>query len=242
MKTTAIVQARMGSSRLPAKVMSMLADKTVLAHDIERIKQMKEIDEIIIATTTNSTDDVIAEEASKNGAKVFRGSESDVLSRYYYAAKESGSDIVVRITSDCPLIDPFVGDEILKFYKSNNYDVVTNGGADPERTYPRGLDIEVFSFRVLELAQNNADKPHQREHVTPYMYENDFPVHYYKNNINLSKYRWTLDTPEDYELISKIYEHLYKGNHDFYMDDIVAVFEQHPELYDINAKIIQKKY
>lgn len=240
-KTTAIIQARMGSTRLPGKVMKNLLGKTVLAHVIERVKQAKILDDIIIATTKKDDDDCIADEALRCGVKVFRGSEEDVLSRYYFAAKENNTDIIVRITSDCPLIDPNVINDIVSFFKQNRYDIVTNAGIDlTQRTYPRGLDTEVFSYTVLEEAYKNATEKYQREHVTPYIYENAKRIFYYKNDINYSHYRWTLDTEEDWMLIKKLYEHLYHGKHDFYMSDVLMVMEQNPELFQINKDVKQK--
>lgn len=242
MKIGAIIQARMGSTRLSGKVMKDLEGKTVLEHVIDRVKQSKMIDEIIIATTIHERDLVIEEEALRCGVKAFRGSEDDVLSRYYYAAKENDLDVVVRITSDCPLIDPKVLDEVIQCYVNNDYDIVSNAGSDlSKRTYPRGLDTEVFSFKVLENAFSNAKETYQREHVTPYIYENSTWVYYYKNDIDYSKHRWTLDTDEDLNLISEIYKHLYHGEHDFYLSDIVKLFEERPELFNINAHIEQKK-
>lgn len=242
MRIGAIIQARMGSTRLSGKVMKDLEGKTVLEHVIDRVRQSKMIDEIIIATTTHDRDDVIETEALRCGVEVFRGSEDDVLARYFYAAKENNLDIVVRITSDCPLIDPFVIDEIINFYLENKFDLVTNAGSDLlQRTYPRGLDVEVFSFEILEKAHQNADKSYQREHVTPYIYENSTSIYYYKNLQDYSNHRWTLDTEEDFELISEIYRCLYHGSHDFYLNDIVNIFDTNPELFSINAHIEQKK-
>lgn len=242
MKIGAIIQARMGSTRLSGKVMKDLEGKTVLEHVIDRVKQSKMIDEIIIATTTHERDSVIEVEALRCGVKAFKGSEDDVLSRYYYVAKENGLDVVVRITSDCPLIDPKVIDEIIQCYVNNDYDIVSNAGSDiSKRTYPRGLDTEVFSFEVLENAFTNAKEAYQREHVTPHIYENSSNVYYYKNDIDYSKYRWTLDTDEDFKVISEIYKHLYHGEHDFYLSDIVKLFQAKPELFSINAHIEQKK-
>ncbi len=242
MKVGAIIQARMGSTRLPEKIMKNLCGKTVLSHDIERIKQSKLIDEIIIATTTNDSDKIIYSEAIKCGVKAFRGSEEDVLSRYYYAASENNLDIVMRLTSDCPLIDPKLIDEMLKFYIDNSYDIVSNAGSDlKNRTYPRGLDTEIFTFKLLETAFNKANEKYQREHVTPYIYENTKNIFYYKNDVDYSKYRITLDTEEDFELIKEIYKELYHGEHDFYLDDIIDLFKKKPELYDINKHIEQKK-
>ncbi len=241
-KIVAIIQARMGSTRLPGKVMKDLCGKTVLAHDIERVKQSKFIQEIVIATTTSQEDDRIVKEALNNGVKVYRGSEEDVLSRYYEAAVENNGDIVVRITSDCPLIDPFVIDSMIHCYVENDYDLVTNAGSDlTQRTYPRGLDVEVFSFGILKEAYENAEKAYQREHVTPYIYENSKNIFYYKNDVDYSKYRWTLDTEEDFELIKEIYAELYRGRHNFYFEDILCLFTRKPELFEINKNVEQKK-
>lgn len=241
-KVVSIIQARTGSSRLPKKIMRILCGKTILAHDIERIKQSKNINEIIIATTINEEDDIIVKEAQFNGVKVYRGSEEDVLDRYYNAALENNADVIVRITSDCPLIDPYITEEIISFYLNNDYDLVTNSGDDlSKRTYPRGLDVEVFSFEILEKAHLNADKYYQREHVTPYIYENSKNIYYYKNNTNYSKHRWTIDTEEDFELIEAIYEELYNGKHDFYFKDILNLFDRKPQLFDINKHVEQKK-
>lgn len=241
-KVVAIIQARMGSIRLPAKVMMELCGKTVLEHVINRVKRAKEIDEIVIATTILDRDDIIADEAARCGVKYYRGSEDDVLSRYYEAAKENNADIIVRITSDCPLIDPNIVDSIVKYYKNSNYDIVTNAGIDlTQRTYPRGLDTEVFSFATLKEAYERATEKHQREHVTPYIYENSNKIFIYKIDIDFSMYRWTLDTPEDFELISKVYDELYSENDIFLFDDILELFQRRPELVEINKHIEQKK-
>lgn len=241
MKVAAIIQARMGSTRLPGKVMKKLSGKTVLSHVIERVRQSNLIEEIIIATTTHDRDNIIEEEAVKCGSKVFRGSEKDVLSRYYFAAKEYKVDIIVRITSDCPLIDPYVIDKIINFYQNSQYDLVTNAGADlSKRTYPRGLDTEVFSFEVLENAFLNGKEDYHREHVTPFIYENSDNVYYFKNEIDYSNHRWTLDTEEDFKLISEIYNKLYIGSHDFYLNEIIELLKEDTDLYKINAHIEQK--
>jgi spore coat polysaccharide biosynthesis protein SpsF len=242
MKIGAIIQARMGSTRLSGKVMKVIEGKTVLQHVIERVLQSKMINEVIIATTVHERDNVIENESLKHGVKVYRGSEDDVLSRYYYAAKENAINIVIRITSDCPLIDPFVIDNIIESYLTGDYEIVTNAGSDlSQRTFPRGLDVEVVSFEMLEKAFYNAKKTYQREHVTPYIYENSKKVFIYKNDIDYSKYRWTLDTEEDFELISEVYDRLYKSEHNFYLNEIIELFYQEPDLYQINAHIEQKK-
>lgn len=244
MKTVAIIQARIGSTRLPGKILKVLMGKTVLQHVIERVQQAGSIDKIIIATTILDQDNPVVDEAVKCGVNYFRGSENDVLARYYLAAKNNNADIIVRITSDCPLIDPIVTDEIVNFYKDKEvYDIVTNASGDlSKRTYPRGLDTEVFSFNALGKAYEQADKQHQREHVTPYIYENNPMIYYYKNKIDYSMYRWTLDTEEDFELIKEIYGYLYKGKHDFYLQDVINLFAIHPELTKINAHVEQKRF
>lgn len=242
MKIAAIIQARMGSTRLSGKVMKDLNGKTVLSHVIERVRQSKLIEDIIIATTIHERDNIIETEAINYGSKVYRGSEDDVLSRYYFAAKENNVDTIIRITSDCPLIDPNVIDEIIKFYLKGNYDLVTNAGSDlTQRTYPRGLDTEIFSFEVLENAFINGKESYHREHVTPFIYEHSKKIYYFKNKVDYSKYRWTLDTEEDYKLISEIYNRLYKGTHDFYLPDIIELFKAEPGLFTFNAHIEQKK-
>jgi len=241
-KAVAIIQARVGSTRLPRKVLKEIKGKTILYHVVQRVKQCKYIDDIIIATSNLEQDDDIVKEAKGIGVSYFRGSESDVLSRYYHAAKSNNADIIVRITSDCPLIDPNVTDKLVKHYLNNKHDIVTNAVADlSKRTYPRGLDTEVFSFKQLELANLNAKEPYQREHVTPYIYENTDNIYYYLNEIDYSKYRWTLDTKEDFILINEIYNHFYNGNHDFYLNEIVKFMEENPKLHDIN-KNFEKKY
>lgn len=242
MKVGAIIQARMGSTRLPGKVMMKIKGKSVLEHVIDRVSQSEKVDEIIIATTTEDCDNVIVDEALKAGVKSYRGSEDDVLSRYYFAAKENAIDVIIRITSDCPLVDPRIVDEIVNSYVKKDYDIVSNASADlTQRTFPRGLDIEVFSFELLEKAFYDANKQYHREHVTPYIYENSKKIFYYKNDIDYSMHRWTLDTKEDFELITVIYDRLYKGIHNFYFMDIIELLIKEPKIFDINAHIKQKK-
>ncbi|EQK42307.1 cytidylyltransferase family protein [[Clostridium] bifermentans ATCC 638] len=240
MNIVAIVQARLGSSRLPGKVMKKICKKTVLEHVYERLKLSKYLNDIVIATTDKDEDKKIIGLCEELGINYFIGSEDDVLSRYYNCAKKYNVDTVVRITSDCPLIDSKVLDEMLSFYINNKYDLVTNAGAEIYRTYPRGLDIEIFSFNLLKTAYLNANQNYEKEHVTPYIYENGFNIHYYKNNKDYSKYRLTLDTKEDFELINKIYCELYNDNHNFFLEDIIKVLENNPKLELINKYIKQK--
>ncbi|VXB47184.1 Spore coat polysaccharide biosynthesis protein F, CMP-KDO synthetase [Exiguobacterium sp. 8H] len=242
MKTVAIIQARMGSTRLPGKVLMKLQGRTVLDHVIARVKQAKLIDEIIVATTTLSEDDVLSEEAKRYGVRVYRGSSDNVLSRYYEAAMEAEAEVVIRITSDCPLIDPFIIDHVIQQYRDTTNHLVTNVGTKPsERTFPRGLDVEVFSFESLFDAYHHATKDYEQEHVTPLIYEqHQHNVSCYDNETNYSQHRWTLDTPEDLKLISEIYSRLYKGEHDFYLEDIIRLFKEDPQLIEINKHIEQK--
>lgn len=243
-KVVAIIQARMGSTRLPGKVMLNLCGKTVLGHVIERVKQSKRINEIVIATTTHTRDDCIVDEAKKHSVKFFRGSEDDVLSRYYNAGKEIKADIVVRITSDCPVIDTIIIDKMvgkfLNLFKNNKIDYMSN---TLNRTFPRGLDAEIISFLVLEKIFKEAQKQHEREHVTPYIYQNPhkFKLVGFKNEINYSCYRWTLDTPEDLNVITMIYKYLYSEKKVFWLDDIIDFIKTHPEIHDINKHVEQKK-
>jgi spore coat polysaccharide biosynthesis protein SpsF len=240
-----IIQARMGSTRLPGKVMKKIKGKSVLFYVVERVKKSRLIDQIVIATTTNKQDEVIVEEAERLNVKCFRGSEQDVLSRYYYAAKKFDADVIVRITSDCPLIDSQVSDIIINYYldHKNEYDYVGNAGPNREnRTYPRGLDTEVFSFDVLKEAFDKAKKNYQREHVTPFIYENSerFNIYYLKAEGKLKKpgIRITLDTEQDFELIYKVINHF--ENIDFNTEDVINFLENHAELLKINRDVKQK--
>lgn len=243
MNVVCIMQTRIGSTRLPGKVLKKICGKTVLEHDIDRLKRIRNINKIVIATTILEKDNCIVEEADRLGISYYRGSEEDVLSRYYYAAKENNADIVVRVTSDCPLIDSEVSGEIIQYYIDNKhkYDYVSN---TIDRTYPRGLDTEVFSFKALEKAFNEAESQRDREHVTPYIWDNSklFRLFQYKNDVDCSGLRWTLDTIEDFELISKIYQALYsEGNNNFYMNDIIELYKGNSQLKEINKYIEQKK-
>jgi spore coat polysaccharide biosynthesis protein SpsF len=233
----------MGSTRLPGKIMRPLCGKTVLAHVVERVSQARLIGGIIIATTDLAEDDAIARHAEDDlGLRCYRGSADDVLARYCGAARKFGlSGGVVRITSDCPLYDPFAADEAIRFFLGHGYDIVTNGGSRPEqRTYPRGLDTEIFTLAALEGAFERAGEPHQREHVTPYIYETSPKAYYYRNRTDLSRHRWTLDTPEDWDFVSAVYGQLYRGVHDFYCADIIRMLDRHPEIFAINSRVEQK--
>lgn len=241
MSKDVIIQARMGSTRLPGKVLKKIKGKPVLWHVVKRVEQSKLIDNVIIATTTSENDDKIVEFCQAYNIKYYRGSEENVLKRYYETAKYFNTDIILRITSDCPLIDPQIIDELLRFYIKNDYDLVTNAGSDlSQRTYPRGFDTEIFSYQLISTIFKKANEKYQLEHVTPYIYENNYKIFYYKNTKDYSKYRLTLDTKQDYELISNIYEALYNGKHDFYLEAITHFLKQNESLIEINKNNVQK--
>lgn len=241
MKTVIIVQARMTSTRLPGKVLKKVLDKPLLEYQIERLLRVKMADEIVIATTINDTDLPIIELCNRLSVPFFRGSEEDVLSRYYKAALSYKADIIVRVTSDCPIVDPQVIDKVIQFYVEHypKYDYVSNC---LERTYPRGMDTEVFSFKVLDDAFKEATIQSDREHVTPFIYRQ--PHRYRLANVisseNQSQYRWTVDTSEDYQLIKKIIVNLYPINQFFNLQDCVTLINKNPEWKRINIHIKQK--
>lgn len=244
MKVVCLVQARVGSTRLPGKILKEICGKTILHHEIDRLKKCKEIDEIVIATTDKEDDDKIVNEAKKLSVKYFRGSENDVLSRFYYAAKENNADIVVRVTSDCPCIDFEILDKMLIYfkdkYKEKQIDYLSN---TINRTYPRGYDIEIFTFSALEKSYINAKKEYEREHVTPYIYDktNNFLKLSFENTEDYSKYRVTLDTIEDFIVIKNIFENLYYKNPYFKLNDVVQYLNNNLHIVDINKHIEQKK-
>jgi spore coat polysaccharide biosynthesis protein SpsF len=241
-KVAAIIQARMGSTRLPGKVLKKVLGKTLLDYQIERVKRAKTIDEIIIATTTKESDDPIAQICQKLSIPYYRGSEEDVLSRYYEAATKFNVDVVVRLTSDCPIIDPNIIDNVVEHYLENKdrYDYVSN---TLTRTYPRGLDTEVMSYEVLKRVHEEAKELVYREHVTAYIYHHpdQFRLCNVSNEKNESKHRWTVDTEEDFELIEKIISKLYPENTYFNMDDVLKLIDENPTWIDINSHIEQKK-
>lgn len=240
MNTHIIMQARMGSTRLPGKVMKSLAGKPVLWHDIERCRASKRSTGVIIATTTNPEDDEIERVCREWGVDYFRGSWDDVLSRYYGAATKYRSDVVVRVTSDCPLIDPAIIDLTIEGLGDNDY--VTNV---LDRNFPRGMDAEVFTMAALTKAQQEATKEFDREHVTPFIREHagtlfktkgiDMPDAYH-----FPQFRLTLDTPEDYALFTKIYDAFYRDGELIDVPSVLRWLNEHPEIAAINAEVKQK--
>lgn len=242
MRTVAVIQARMGSTRLPGKVLRDLCGRSVLAHVIERVRACKAIDQIVVATTTSPTDEAIVEEALSCDADYYRGSEEDVLERYYLAARFAAARIVIRITSDCPLLDPaLLGHMIEAFVADGALDYMSN---TQQRRYPRGLDAEIFTFLALEAAYWQAEKLYEREHVTPFIYQHPelFKIGSYAVGEDNSSHRWTLDTADDWALIEAIYNELYQdGVPPFTTAEVLQLLQRRPELVALNAHVEQKK-
>ena len=242
MTVLAIIQARMGSTRLPGKILKEVNGKPLLAYQIDRVRQSKCIEKIVIATTVEQKDDQIVAFCEQYNVEYYRGSENDVLARYYEAAEQFGGDIIVRLTSDCPIIDPVVIDETIRYYidHASEFDYVSN---TIERTYPRGLDTEVFSEGALEKSYKDATLERDREHVTAYMYSNPekFRIGSISNSQNLGNHRWTVDTSEDFQLVELILSNLYSENQFFNMRDVIELLEKHPDWVQLNYHIEQKK-
>lgn len=235
---TVIIQARTGSTRLPGKVLKKVLGKTILELMVERVKRAKTIDKIVIATTDRPADKKIADLARKLGLDFYRGSENDLLDRYYQTAKKFNADFIVRLSSDCPLIDHEVIDKVAGFYLKNkkNCDYVSN---TYPATYPDGMDTEVFSFKALKEAWQKADLPSEREHLTQYI--RNHPEKFKKRNVrnakDLHRLRLTLDNPEDFILIKKIFTALYAKNKYFGLGDILDFLEKNPKLALINSHL-----
>jgi glutamate-1-semialdehyde 2,1-aminomutase len=230
----AIVQARMGSTRLPGKVLKKLNGKTLIEIIFHRLSLSEKIDKIILATSHNSENDLLAIIVENIGFEVFCGSEDDVLDRYYQAAKLYSPETVVRITGDCPIIDPWLLDEVIALYQENDVDYVSN--REPP-TFPDGLDMEVFSFAALETAYEQAKKPFEREHVTPFLCtDGQFKRLNYTNETDLSGERWTVDNSEDFEVINNVFNY-FKPNIDFTWRDVLELKQTHSEYFEANKNL-----
>jgi spore coat polysaccharide biosynthesis protein SpsF len=230
----------MSSTRLPGKVLHKVLDKPLLAYQVERLRRVTGADELVIATTTNTADDALVEFCRNLGVDWIRGEEEDVLARYYRAGKQYRADAVVRLTADCPLIDPAVIDRVIGVYRSgaDRYDYVAN---TLERTYPRGMDCEVIAWKVLVEAYREAVEKADREHVTRYIYTD--PQKYRLRNVaytsDQNRHRWTVDTPEDFELIKRIIEALYPTKPAFDLEDCLELLRQNPTWSNLNSHIRQ---
>jgi spore coat polysaccharide biosynthesis protein SpsF len=236
-KVVTIVQARMSSSRLPGKVMKTILGKSVLLLQIERMSYSKLCGQIVVATSTNKNDDIIEEFCHTNNIALFRGDEDDVLDRHYQCAKQYQADIISKIPSDCPLIDSRVIDKVFGYFLQNQFDFVSN--LHPA-SYPDGNDVEVFTFSALEKAAKEASKKLEREHTTPYFWEN--PQSFNLGNVLWDKdldysmsHRFTLDYQEDFLFIQRVFEELYSINPNFSLDDILNLLKTNPGIYNINA-------
>jgi len=234
MKIGIITQARTGSKRLPKKVLKKINDLTFLQIHLRRVIKSKLANIYIVATTDSKKDDIICNLSIDEGFKVYRGSEDDVLDRYYKAAKENKIDVIVRLTSDCPLIDPELIDIIIQKHFSYKKDFTSNV---TERTFPDGLDVEVFNFKILEKAWVNSKNKSDREHVTHYIWKNEkiFTNYCFKNKVDYSKYRLTLDYPEDLKLFKSLIKKIGYKNH---WTDYVELIKNNKSLYQINKSRI----
>lgn len=236
-----IVQARMGSTRLPGKILKNILNKPLLAYQLERLKRVSSVKNLVVATTTLPEDQQVADLCQIMGIPVIRGDVENVLSRYLQAARAFNAQIIVRISGDCPLIDPALIDKAMQMFREHipPYDYVSN---TIMRTYPRGLDVEVFTIKSLEDAAKNARHLEEKEHVTPYIWQKPDTYHigHLMQEKDESSYRWTVDTIEDFTLISKIIEALYPENPSFSKDNVIDLLGKHPDWIEINRHIQQK--
>lgn len=241
MRTVAIVQARMGSTRLPGKVLRPLAGRPMVERVLERARRIAGVAEVVLATTVLAEDDPLAAYVGRAlGANVVRGPVDDVLARYVGAAASARAEAIVRITADCPLLSPVVSGHVVARFldAAGALDYVSNV---VRRTYPRGLDTEILSREALERAHREAVEPADREHVTRYVYRHPerFRIGSVEAERDLSAYRWTVDTPEDLALAERLYDEL-GPRADFEVDDVLAALARHPEWAELNRGLAQK--
>ncbi len=237
-----ILQARIISTRLTAKVLMKICNKPIIHLIIERLTHCKKIDDIILAIPDTNQNDVLEEYATKLGCHYYRGSEEDVLSRYYQTARQFDISEIVRVTGDCPLIDPILVDLMVEHYLKEKVDYAAIG---VEGNFPRGLDAEIFSFETLKKINIEAQHDYEREHVTPYVYEHPefFKIRFDEATDKLKRpeIRLTVDTQEDFNFVREIFENLYYEENLFHTEDIIDFLDSHPELLSINAYVSQKK-
>lgn len=240
MKVVVIIQAHMGSTRLPGKVLMDLAGEPMLARVVARSRRAQTVDKVVVAATVRPADNAIANLCVEREWPCFRGGEEDVLDRHYHAAIAHGADAVVRITSDCPLIEPEIIDRVVREFLDLQPGVDYACNVLPRRTFPRGLDTEVMRFDALEQAWREDHNPAWREHVTPYIQCNPglFRIHGVTNEMDLSHMRWTVDTPEDLAFVRRIYDHF--GHNLFSWREVLGVLGQHPEWSEVNKRVEQK--
>lgn len=239
MRTVCIVQARMSSTRLPGKVLLPLAGREVLAHVLDRLDFCKTLDEVVVATSTDPSDDVLAQWCGSRGVPVFRGSLQDVLDRYYQCAKDNRATAVVRITADCPALDPTLVDEVVRGFHADGYDLFYLGGE-----FPDGLDCEVFAFAALERAWREAVLPSEREHVGPYIMNHPewFRLGSLQKFKGLAHHRWTLDEPRDLTFLQSVFERLQRSDgQPFRTQDLLDLLDREPALLQANEGIIRNE-
>ncbi len=236
MKTVAIVQARMGSTRFPNKVMRPVCGTPMIGLLLERLSKARKIDQIVLATSVDPCNDPLASYVESIGYPVYRGSERDVLDRYYRAAKQHQADVVVRVTGDCPLVDPNVVDSVIGLFDESSVDYASNV-APP--TYPDGLDVEVFTFSALDLAWNEARNPQHREHVTPFIRESPRCTRInLGNSSDESAQRWTVDEPEDLAVVERVFAHFHPRR-DFSWLEVLALRDDHPDWFEVNRHLVR---
>lgn len=240
MKTVALVQARMGSSRLPGKVLRPLLGRPMLSHVVHRLREARTLDQIVVATSSAPQDRQIVDFCRGQAVKWFCGSEQDVLDRFYQAALAFQADTIVRVTADCPLIDPGVVDRVVSAYRARCRETDHASNVLPHRTFPRGLDTEVFGGDLLERLWIEDQNPRWRQHVTEMVFQQPerFRILNICNETDLSHHRWTVDTAADLELVQRIFQ--FFGPRPFSWRDVLAVTAQHPEWLELNRHVRQK--
>lgn len=240
-RVVAVVQARMGSTRLPGKVLELVGERPLVDHVLVRTQAIDGVDEVVLATTSHPRDDALVDHASTlGGVEIVRGSEENVLSRFVKAARRFEADVIVRITSDCPLLSPRVSSRVLAdFLQDPTCDYCSN---TLDRTFPRGLDTEVISRGALETADEAQTRPADREHVTPFIWRQPmrFRLRNVRDEVDHSDLRWTVDVPEDLELVRRIYGTLYRPGGVFEYEDVLTLLDAHPDWSDLNRGVRQK--
>lgn len=234
----AIIQARMGATRLPGKVLKQVDGISLLQYQIARVKKSKKLDKIVVATTILEKDDSIVDLCHNNNITVFRGSENDVLDRYYQCAKEYNADVIVRLTADCPFIDPAIIDQTIELFLEKECDFAANTVPVETSKFPDGSDVEVFSMDSLERAHKECKDLHYREHVTFYFWKDDngFKTYQLDYHSNYSKYRFTVDYPEDFEVVTDIDRILKEQKRFGYIDELVEIIDANPNIKNKNSQ------
>ena len=258
-RVVAIIQGRMSSSRLPGKILADIAGQPMLTRVYTRTSRAQTLDEVIFATTTDASDDPVAEYCDFSGIPFTRGSQFDVLDRYYQTALQAKADAVVRITADCTVIDPVLIDDVVNILIDDEYDFASNRLPPPwPRTYPIGLDVEACTFKVLKKAWKEAKEPQHREHAMPYFYEGvqlirqsrtletgisprGFNIALLDHTTDFGDYRWTVDTPEDLEFMRQVYSR-FDGRDDFTWKEVLDLVHDEPKLMEINAEVQHKTF